>query len=165
MVTFTTNDINSWQACYPPTTYFAPDWSGTAIDALNKTEIPVADRIWCCARIELISARAIRLFAVWCARQLQSDLVDQRSLDSLDAAEEVAEGNIGNSIEIQRLAWLAFEAASSEAEAIASKSAAFTLNTNPKTAAECASYVAANGDITRGNAQIEQLKAMIEAEG
>src|SRR5690554_4800335 len=37
--------------------------------------------------------RAERLFAAWCARQVQHLMADQRSLDALDVAERHAHGN------------------------------------------------------------------------
>jgi hypothetical protein len=47
------------------------------------------DALWCC-RAEPQYEKEWRLFAVWCARQVQ--LTDQRSLDALDRAEKYANG-------------------------------------------------------------------------
>ena len=49
------------------------------------------DAIWCLRTVEGYD-REIRLFAVWCARQVQHLLKDQRSLDALDVAERYANG-------------------------------------------------------------------------
>ena len=49
------------------------------------------DAIWCLRAVEG-KDREIRLFAVWCARQVQHLLTDQRSLDALDVAERYANG-------------------------------------------------------------------------
>ncbi len=49
------------------------------------------DAIWCC-RVEPQYAREWRLYAVWCARQVQHLMRDKRSLDALDVAERYAIG-------------------------------------------------------------------------
>ena len=47
--------------------------------------------LWCC-RAEPQYAREWRLFAVWCARQVQHLMTDRRSIDALDVAERHAIG-------------------------------------------------------------------------
>ena len=49
------------------------------------------DTIWCLRAVEGYD-REIHLYAVWCARQVQHLLTDQRSLDALDVAERYANG-------------------------------------------------------------------------
>lgn len=49
------------------------------------------DALWCC-RAEPQHDREWRLFAVWCARQVQHLMTDPRSLDALDVAERYANG-------------------------------------------------------------------------
>jgi len=49
------------------------------------------DAIWCLQAVEG-KDKEIRLFAVWCARQVQHLMTDQRSLDALDVAEHFANG-------------------------------------------------------------------------
>jgi len=49
------------------------------------------DAIWCLQAVEG-KDKEIRLFAVWCARQVQHLMTDQRSLDALEAAERFANG-------------------------------------------------------------------------
>ena len=49
------------------------------------------DAIWCLRTVEGYD-REIRLYAVWCARQVQHLLKDQRSLNALDVAERYANG-------------------------------------------------------------------------
>ena len=49
------------------------------------------DALWCLRAVE-DHDREIRLYAVWCARQVQHLMTDQRSLDALDAAERYANG-------------------------------------------------------------------------
>ena len=50
------------------------------------------DALWCC-RAEPQYAKEWRLYAVWCARQVQHLLSDQRSIDALDVAERYATGH------------------------------------------------------------------------
>lgn len=49
------------------------------------------DALWCLRAVDGHD-REIRLFAVWCARQVQHLMTDQRSLDALDVAERFANG-------------------------------------------------------------------------
>ena len=49
------------------------------------------DALWCC-RCEPKYDREWRLFAVWCARQVQHLMTDKRSIDALDVAERYANG-------------------------------------------------------------------------
>ena len=49
------------------------------------------DALWCC-RAEPDLAPIWRRYAVWCARQVQHLMTDQRSLDALDVAERHANG-------------------------------------------------------------------------
>jgi len=49
------------------------------------------DAIWCLRAVEG-KDREVRLFAVWCARQVQHLMKDQRSIDVLDVAERYANG-------------------------------------------------------------------------
>jgi len=47
------------------------------------------DALWCLRAVEG-KDKEIRLYAVWCARQVQHLMTDQRSLDALDVAERFA---------------------------------------------------------------------------
>ena len=49
------------------------------------------DALWCLQAVEGHD-KEIRMYAVWCARQVQYLLTDQRSLDALDVAERYANG-------------------------------------------------------------------------
>ena len=49
------------------------------------------DALWCLRAVERHD-KEIRLFAVWCARQVQHLLKDQRSINALDVAERYANG-------------------------------------------------------------------------
>ena len=49
------------------------------------------DALWCLRAVDGYD-KEIRLFAVWCARQCQRLMTDQRSLEALDTAEKYALG-------------------------------------------------------------------------
>jgi len=51
----------------------------------------IDDALWCC-RAEPQFDKEWRLYAVWCARQVERLMTDQRSRDALDAAENFANG-------------------------------------------------------------------------
>lgn len=88
----TIDDIRSFKPCYDPTRYLPDDWRGTVIDILRVTDCPVEDRLWVVCREELIDARTLRLFAVWCARQALKldEHPDSRSVNACDVAERYA---------------------------------------------------------------------------
>jgi hypothetical protein len=50
------------------------------------------DALWCLRAVEGHD-REIRLYAVWCARQVQHLMTDKRSLDAIDVAERFANGS------------------------------------------------------------------------
>lgn len=76
------------------------------------------DALWCC-RAEPQYAREWRLFAVWCARQVQHLMKDPRSIKALDVAERYARGEASD-MELQEAraaawaAWAAWAAAAKE---------------------------------------------------
>ena len=49
------------------------------------------DALWCC-RVAPECEKEWRLFAVWCARQVQHLMSDQRSIAAIDVAERFANG-------------------------------------------------------------------------
>lgn len=53
--------------------------------------VGLEDALWCC-RAEPQHSREWRLFAVWCARQVQHLMTDPRSVKALDVAEKYAAG-------------------------------------------------------------------------
>jgi hypothetical protein len=64
-------------------------------DPLEITEIlnsnGLDDALWCLRAVDG-HEREIRLFAVWCARQVQHLMTDPRSIAALDVAERFANG-------------------------------------------------------------------------
>ena len=89
---FDIKDIRSWELCYDPVKHLPENWRGTALTILKNEAIPFEDRLWVVCRNEFISDRTMRLFAVWCARQVQHLMADKRSIDALDVAERFANG-------------------------------------------------------------------------
>ena len=49
------------------------------------------DALWCLRAVDGYD-KELRLYAVWCARQVQHLMNDQRSIDALDVAEKYAHG-------------------------------------------------------------------------
>jgi hypothetical protein len=79
------------------------------------------DALWCC-RAEPQHAREWRLYAVWCARQVQHLMSDPRSIAAIDVAERHAHGEATD--EELRVAWEAAWAAAWDAEASVAAAAA-----------------------------------------
>ena len=97
MITTTLNRIREHQPC--------TDGWAKLLAYLGKTKaddepLPYAvilksngldDALWCC-RAEFQYAKEWRLYAVWCARQVQHLMIDPRSITALDVAERFANG-------------------------------------------------------------------------
>ena len=90
---FTIDDIRSWKPCYDPSRHLPEGWAGTAIDILKHESIPSQDKLWVVCREEVLNARTLRLFAVWCARQVEHLITDERSKQAIMVAEQYALGN------------------------------------------------------------------------
>jgi hypothetical protein len=155
---FGVEDIRSWGPCYDPSKYLRGDWRGTAITLLRDNRIPVADRLWGVLHTDLCSEKLMRLFAVWCARQVQHLMKDPRSINALDVAERFANGQATEQERAaaqdaaRAAAWAAARAAAQDAARAAAWDAA-------RAAAQDAAWDAAWA------AQVEKLIEMIEAEG
>ena len=122
MKTFTIADIRSWSPCYDPNRYLPEDWSGTALDILKHSDIPAQDKFWVVCRESLIDDKTLRLFAVWCARQVEHLLTDERSKNAINVAEKYANGDATN--EDLTAAWAAARAAARAAASDAAWDAA-----------------------------------------
>jgi hypothetical protein len=171
---FTMADIRSWEPCYDPIKYLPENFKGTAITILEDNRIPFPDRLWVVCRSEIISDRVTRLFAVWCARQVQHLMKDPRSLAALDVAERFA---IGEATEEERYAawgaawvaeWYAARATAGDAARYAARA---TAGDAARYAAWGAAWVAewyaaraTAGDAAR-EAQKTKLIEMVRAEG
>ena len=105
--TLTVNDIRAFGPCYDPVSgldkhgkrvnqgFLPEDWRGTVIDILKVKDCTAKDRMWVVCREELIDARTLRLFAVWCARRAIKLIgnPDPRSVNACDIAERYANGD------------------------------------------------------------------------
>ena len=80
------------------------------------------DALWCC-RASPEYDREWRLFAVWCARQVQHLMTDKRSIEALDVAERFANG-FATTQELAA-AWAAAWAATRAAAGDAARAAAW----------------------------------------
>jgi hypothetical protein len=89
---FTIADIRNWNPCYDPSRHLPEGWSGTVADILRHQTIPPHDKLWVVCREDLIDAKTLRLFAVWCAKQVEHLMTDERSITALVVAEKFAHG-------------------------------------------------------------------------
>jgi len=92
MKTFSIDEIRSWDPCYDPSKYLSEGWTGSAIDFLKIKDIPSQDKLWVVCREEVISAKTLRPFAVWCARQVEHLMTDKRSIAAIEVAEKFTRG-------------------------------------------------------------------------
>ena len=92
MKTFTNEDLRKFDPCYDPIKYLKDDETNTILTILDHEKIPFEDKLWVILRNDYLSERIMRLFAVWCARQVQHLMTDKRSTDALDVAEAFANG-------------------------------------------------------------------------
>ncbi len=144
MKEFDLDAIRSWEPCYDPSEILPEDWRGTVFDILDNKDIPFRDRVWVIMRADLVSKKLMRLFAVWCARQVQHEIKDERSLKAIEVAERFA---LGEATEVE------LSAARSAAES-AARSAAWSA---ARSAAESAAWSAAE------SAQEAHLRKMLLA--
>jgi len=179
MKRITIKDIRDWGPCYDPVegkSELPEDWSGTALDVLNL-DVPITDRFWVVLRKELLPEKELRLFAVWCARQVQHLMKDERSLKALDVSEAYAKGEAtkGELFIAVNAAWEAarYAAHSSHAAYAAYDAAYAAYAANTAYAARSAAYDAAyaathSAYATRNEereAQLEYLKKVFIEHG
>jgi hypothetical protein len=84
----------------------------------------LSDALWCLQAVDGHD-KEIRLFAVWCIREVQHFVKDKKSLDALDVAEAFANGNASKEeLEVARnAAWLSDRGSSWAASAVTSDDA------------------------------------------
>jgi hypothetical protein len=107
------------------------------------------DALWCC-RAAPEYAREGRLYAVWCARQVQHLMTDQRSTEALDIAERYANG-LATEEELAAARAAAGDAARAAARAAARDAARAAARAAAGDAARAAARAAA-GDAARAAA-------------
>jgi len=82
-----------------------------------------SDRVWVATQPGVLTDRELRLFAVWCARQVQHLMTDPRSIAALDVAERHANGEATD--EELAAAWAAARDAARDAARAAARDAAW----------------------------------------
>ena len=155
MKTFTYSDIKSWDPCYDPTKYISEDWEGTVLDVLDLKECPFKDRLWVILRTDLVSEKLMRLFAVWCARQVQHLMEDERSITAVNVAEAFANGEATRE-ELDAARAAAWAAAGDAARAAAWAAAWAAAGDAAWAAARAAAWAAAR------DAQEKRLRDMVK---
>ena len=105
----------------------------------------IEDTIWCFRAVEGYDKEK-RLFAVWCARQVQHLMADQRSIDALDVAERYANG-LATDDELSA-AWAAARAAGAAAREAAG-AAAWAAGEADREAAGAAAWAAGVAEVAR----------------
>jgi len=120
LITITLNKIRAHSPCESGWKTLLKSKGGTTAD--YSAEFPLsdvldsndlADTLWC-LRCLPEHDNLWRLYAVWCARQVQHLMTDKRSIDALDVAERYARG-LATDAELAA-AWAAGEAAAWAAE-------------------------------------------------
>jgi hypothetical protein len=101
--------------------------------------------IWIATRKGVLTDRELRLFAVWCARQVQHLLTDPRSVNAIDVAERYANGEATDEelAAAWAAAWAAARAAEDAAWAAASAAARAAASAAARAAASAADEAAA----------------------
>ena len=118
MITTTLNRIRAQHPCESMWKRLQDHLGKTQADdeplpfAVIVESIGLLDALWCC-RAAPQYAKEWRLFAVWCARQVQHLMTDPRSLTALDVAERHAHG-LATDAELGA-AWVAAWAAARDA--------------------------------------------------
>lgn len=165
MITITLNKIRAHSPCESGWKTLLKSKAGIGMDE----EFPLADvldsngfddTLWC-LRCLPEHNKTWRLFAVWCARQVQHLMTDQRSFDALDVAERHAHG-LATDEELaaaRAAAWDARDAAGDAAGA-AALAAALGAAGDAEAAAALAAELGAALGAARA-AQEEKLREMI----
>jgi len=167
MKTFAIADIRSWNPCYDPNRHLPEDWSGTVLEILNHKTISPKDKFWVVCREDLIDAKTLRLFAVWCARQVEHLMTDSKSKQTLDVAERFAHDK-ATSDELTAARAAAYAAyADADADAYADADADAYADARAAAYAARAAYAdaaaaAAADDADACAAQIAQLIKMVQ---
>lgn len=92
LIKFDIEYVRAQGPCYAPERYLVAGKRYDAVQILKDERIPFQDRLWVVLRTDLASEKLMRLFAVWCARQVQHLMTDARSIAALDVAERFAHG-------------------------------------------------------------------------
>lgn len=137
--------------------YIQHDATVSILDVLESNGLN--DALWALRYVKGRD-RDIRLYAVWCARQVQHPMDDQRSIDALDVAEKYANGK-ATERELSDARDAAWDAINATAFA-SSWAAAFAAANAAASAAEWAAETAASSAATRDTAEATQEDMLIK---
>jgi len=76
------------------TAYLVHNWEGSVVDFIENEDIPFNERLSIVIDYELISPKLLRLFSIWCARQVLKFTHARIISELLDTAEDFAYGRI-----------------------------------------------------------------------
>jgi hypothetical protein len=118
---YTHVEIDALQPCRPASTWISEDWSGTLLDIMRLPQVSDINKVWVFSRLG--SDRDLRLFGVWCARQVLAlqESPDPRSLAAVEVAYKYAmgEATIDELSAAESAAWSAAESAARSAASAA----------------------------------------------
>ena len=155
---FRIDDIRNFRPrpCYDPSRYLAEDWTGTALDVLDVTDCPAADRIWVALGMmpekdrRLAACCFVRHTPIGDGRTVWDLLTDERSKRAVEVAERFAGGE-ATEWELDAAWDEAWDVASAAARAVAGD------------AARAAAWAAWAAWAASGDAQIDILREMLTA--
>ena len=148
MKTINNKLIRSLTPCYDPSRYIKDEVETlTILDWLNKYRgiVPDKDITWLLCHEEFLSEKDLRLFAVWCAREVLKlvDNPDSRSIEACNVAERYANG-AATDMQLKAAADDAADADDSYAADAAIYVADYYADVAAFYAADAAAYFAAN---------------------
>jgi len=160
----TRQSLRAANACYSDQQIeqLVPEAGLSVAEVAAKTDVPIADRIWCLIRAAGMTGKDQRLFACRCAMRALSGVAtpDPRSLRAVEVSERYAEGTATKE-ELTKAIRDAYDAASADVDVDAADYAAYY-------AAGAAAYYAAAAaadvdDAVARNAEREtQLADLVE---
>ena len=163
MITTTLNGIRDHHPCADGWTKLLKHLGKTQADdeplpfSIILESNGLEDALWCC-RVEPQYAKEWRLYAVWCARQVQHLMTDPRSVAALDVAERYANGKATDD-DLAAAGTAAWDAARDAAWA-AARAAAWDAAWDAARAAAGAAAWAAAWDAARDAARDAQERRM-----